>query len=377
MIGFGRTDTSTLGRWWWTVDRFTLVAFLLLIALGITLTLAAGPATALRNNLEHFHFVKRQLTYVGPALICLIGLSILSVETIRRYAIALFGLVLLATLSTHVIGHEVNGASRWLRLGPLSLQPSEFLKPTFIIVSAWLMAAGRRDPTLPGVGVSAGLCVTIIAILALQPDIGMSLVIACVWAAQYFVAGMPMLMVGALLALGAGAMFGAYHMFDHVRSRFDRFLDPSAENYQVRRAMEAFEAGGLTGRGPGQGEVKYLLPDGHTDFIFAVAAEEFGAIACVLGILLFALIVVRGLFRMRGEGDLFVVLSCTGFLTLFGLQAAVNIGVNLNLLPTKGMTLPFISYGGSSLLALSVSAGCLLALMRRQTPGQMRGEVRR
>ncbi len=180
---------------------------------------------------------------------------------------------------------------------------------------------------------------------------------------------MPLALAAGLVTLGAGALIGAYHMFSHVRERFDRFLDPSVENYQVERAMEAFEAGGLTGRGPGQGEVKYLLPDGHTDFIFAVAAEEFGAIACVAGILLFGFIVVRGLMRMRREQDLFIVLCCTGFLALFGLQTAINIGVNLDMLPTKGMTLPFISYGGSSLVALSMAAGFLLALMRRHAGG--------
>ncbi|ANK80385.1 MAG: cell division protein FtsW [Rhizobiales bacterium NRL2] len=370
MIGFGRTDRSTLGRWWWTVDKFTLVAFVLLIGIGITLTLAAGPATAHRKGLDHFFFVQRQMIFLAPALAALVGLSILSVAQVRRLAIIGFALAFLATLATLFMGVDVNGATRWLRLGGLSVQPSEFIKPTFVVVTAWLIAAGRREPGgPPGVGISALLCLLIVGVLAMQPDIGMSLVVACVWAAQYFVAGMPMLLVGVLAAAGAGALFGAYHLFEHVRERFDRFLDPSAENYQVERALEAFEAGGLTGRGPGQGEVKYLLPDGHTDFVFAVAAEEFGALACVVGIALFALIVVRGLMRMRREDDLFVVLCCTGFLAMFGLQAAVNIGVNLNLLPTKGMTLPFISYGGSSLVALSIGAGFLLALMRRQAPG--------
>jgi len=264
----------------------------------------------------------------------------------------------------------VNGASRWIRVAGLSLQPSEFLKPTFVVVTAWLISSGRRaSASFSGVLASGVLCAAIVGVLAMQPDIGMSLVISCVWAAQYFIAGMPLFLVAGMAAVGAGALYAAYNLFDHVRQRFDRFLDPNAENYQVDRALEAFQAGGLTGAGPGQGEVKYLLPDGHTDFIFAVAAEEFGAIACVVGIALFAIIVVRGLLRMRQEQDLFVVLCCAGFLALFGLQAAVNIGVNLNLLPTKGMTLPFISYGGSSLLALSVSAGFLLALMRRQIMG--------
>ncbi|WP_416899911.1 MAG: FtsW/RodA/SpoVE family cell cycle protein [Minwuia sp.] len=373
MIGFGRTDRSTLGHWWWTVDRFALFAFIVLIGIGITLTLAAGPATAHRKGLESFFFVQRQLVFLAPAIFALIGLSILSVAQVRRVAIVGFVLAFGATAATLVVGVDVNGASRWIRFAGLSLQPSEFLKPTFIVVTAWLIASGRReDASLTGIVASGAVCVAIVGILAMQPDIGMSLVVTCVWAAQYFVAGMPLALVAGMAALGAGALFAAYNLFDHVRERFDRFLDPGAENYQVDRALEAFEAGGLTGAGPGQGEVKYLLPDGHTDFIFAVAAEEFGALACVAGIMIFAVIVVRGLLRLRREEDLFVVLCCTGFLALFGLQAAVNIGVNLNLLPTKGMTLPFISYGGSSLLALSISAGFLLALMRRQTPGATR-----
>lgn len=367
MIGFGRTDMSTLGKWWWTVDRFTLLAFIALIGIGITLTLAAGPATAHRKGLESFFFVQRQLVFLAPALIALVGLSILSVTQVRRLAIIGFAAVLLATIATLFIGTDVNGASRWLRFAGLSLQPSEFLKPTFVVVTAWLISSGRRS--FSGVLASAVLCAIIVGVLAMQPDIGMSLVISCVWAAQYFIAGMPLALVAGMVALGAGGLYAAYNLLSHVQQRFDRFLDPSVENYQVDRAMEAFQAGGLTGAGPGQGEVKYLLPDGHTDFIFAVAAEEFGAIACVLGIMLFAVIVVRGLLRMRREQDLFVVLCCAGFLAMFGLQAAVNIGVNLNLLPTKGMTLPFISYGGSSLLALSIAAGFLLALMRRQPGG--------
>jgi cell division protein FtsW len=370
MIGFGRTDMSTLGKWWWTVDRFTLLAFVALIGIGITLTLAAGPATAHRKGLESFFFVQRQLVFLAPALIALVGLSILSVTQVRRLAILGFAAAFIATVATLFIGTDVNGATRWIRFAGLSLQPSEFLKPTFVVVTAWLISSGRRgNGSFSGVLASAVLCLGIVGFLAMQPDIGMSLVVSCVWAAQYFIAGMPLALVAGMVAIGAGGLYAAYHLLSHVQQRFDRFLDPSVENYQVDRAMEAFQAGGLTGAGPGQGEVKYLLPDGHTDFIFAVAAEEFGAIACVIGIMLFAVIVVRGLLRMRREQDLFVVLCCAGFLAMFGLQAAVNIGVNLNLLPTKGMTLPFISYGGSSLIALSIAAGFLLALMRRQPGG--------
>lgn len=366
MTVFARTDNSTLGRWWWTVDRFSLVAFLILIGIGITLTLAAGPATAHRKGLDSLFFVQRQLVFIVPAVGALIALSVLNKLQVRRLAMIGFLLAFAATVATHFIGADVNGASRWLRFGGLSLQPSEFLKPTFIVVTAWLISTTQQEGRGHlGVLISAGLCLAIIGTLAMQPDIGMSLVIGAVWATQYFIAGMPLILLAGLMLLGAGSLFAAYHLLDHVRRRFDSFLEPGAASYQVNRAREAFEAGGLTGRGPGQGEVKYLLPDGHTDFIFAVAAEEFGALACIAGLLLFGLVVVRGLMRVRREQDLFVVLSCSGILALFGVQSLINIGVNLNMLPTKGMTLPFISYGGSSLVALAIAAGFLLALMRR------------
>lgn len=365
MIALSRTDTSIVGRWWWTVDRWTLVALGLLIALGCLLTLAASPAVAVRIGLDPYHFVRRQFIFLLPALAFLFGASLLTPLWVRRVALAGFVLFLLLMALTLVMGSEIKGAHRWLFLGGLSLQPSEFVKPCFAVVAAWMFAEQRRGRGFPGNLVSILLMVTVVAILVAQPDFGMTVVIVAVWLAQFFLAGLPMLLLGAGGALGAVGLTGAYFLSPHVASRIDRFLDPAAgDTYQIHRAMEAFQAGGLFGRGPGDGLVKTVLPDAHTDFIFAVAGEEYGVILCLVIIAIFAFIVLRSLGRLLSENNLFVLLAGSGLVAQFGLQAIINIGVNLRLMPTKGMTLPFISYGGSSLMALAFGMGLLLALTR-------------
>lgn len=364
MITLSRTDTSVVGRWWWTVDRWLLVAIAVLIVVGSVLTLAASPAVANRIGYGSFHFVTRQLLFLVPAIMVMLATSLLSPVWVRRMAVFVFAGAVVGMLLTFPLGPEVKGAHRWIQFAGISIQPSEFVKPSFAVVAAWLFAEWRRGNGFPGWIISAGLCALVLGILALQPDLGMAIVVALVWAAQFFVAGLPMLLVLVLLGLGAMGVFGAYTFLPHVTARFDKFLDPGKENYQVERAMEAFSAGGLFGRGPGEGSVKNVLPDAHTDFIFAVAAEEFGLFACLLIIGIFAFIVLRCFGRLMTENNLFVLLAATGLTTQFGLQAVINIGVNLHLLPTKGMTLPFISYGGSSLLALAFSMGMLLALTR-------------
>lgn len=365
MIALSRTDTSIVGRWWWTVDRWTLVALGLLIALGCLLTLAASPAVAVRIGLDPYHFVRRQFIFLLPALAFLFGASLLTPLWVRRVALAGFVLFLFLMALTLVMGSEIKGAHRWLFLGGLSLQPSEFVKPCFAVVAAWMFAEQRRGRGFPGNLVSILLMVTVVAILVAQPDFGMTVVIVAVWLAQFFLAGLPMLLLGAGGALGAVGLTGAYFLSPHVASRIDRFLDPAAgDTYQIHRAMEAFQAGGLFGRGPGDGLVKTVLPDAHTDFIFAVAGEEYGVILCLVIIAIFAFIVLRSLGRLLSENNLFVLLAGSGLVAQFGLQAIINIGVNLRLMPTKGMTLPFISYGGSSLMALAFGMGLLLALTR-------------
>lgn len=367
MTTFSRLDKSVVGNWWWTVDRWTLIAVALLLGLGAVMVLAASPAIATRLGLEHFHFVRRQFMYLPFAIVLMFGISLLSPIWIRRLAVViLIGCVVL-TLATLAVGPEVKGAKRWLQLGSFTLQPTEFLKPAFAVVAAWMFSEQRRGVNFPGNWISIGLYGLVMALLLSQPDVGMALVVSAVWFAQFFMAGLPIFWVLALLVVGILGAAGAYALFPHVASRVDRFLDPSGGgNYQIERAMEAFQTGGFFGVGPGDGSIKTVLPDAHTDFIFAVIGEEFGVILCLVVVALFAFVVLRGFSRFLDEKNFFVMLAGAGLLTQFGLQAIINIGVNLRLMPTKGMTLPFISYGGSSMIALALLMGMLLAFGRRR-----------
>ncbi|NMJ44361.1 cell division protein FtsW [Roseomonas sp. JC162] len=376
MMAFSRADTSVLGRWWWTVDRWTLGALLILIGFGYVMMLAASPAVAERigASSRHMFFIK-QVAYLAMAALLMVSVSLLSVRGVRRLALLGFTAALVLTAATLVVGVEIKGARRWLPIPALSLQPSEFLKPFFAVVAAWLIAEGKAPGSkVWGATIALVLYLTIAAILKGQPDIGMLIVISAVFFAQFFVAGMNLFLVGAVGGIGVAGAVAAYFMFPHVQSRVQRFLDPSSgDSYQVSVALEAFANGGLLGRGPGEGRVKNVLPDAHADFVFAVAAEEYGMVLCLVIIALFAYVVVRGLMRLLGESDLFVMLAGTGLLTQFGLQAFVNMGSTLHLIPTKGMTLPFVSYGGSSVLAIAIGMGMLLALTRRRT-GTRAGE---
>jgi cell division protein FtsW len=367
MSSFARTDTSVVGRWWWTVDRWSLAALALLIGVGILLVLAASPAVAERIGTNSFYFIQRQAIYLPIALVVMFSVSLLSPRDVRRLAVLGFLASILLLAVTPWLGAEIKGARRWLALGPLSLQPSEFVKPTFAVVAAWMFAEQRGNETFPGNIIAIGLFGLVVGLLLLQPDFGMTLVVTAVWFTQFFMAGLPMFYVVGLCGLGIGMMIGVYLLLPHVASRVDRFLDPSSgDTYQVSTALEAFMNGGLFGVGPGEGRVKDHLPDAHADFIFAVAGEEFGLIACLGIVMLFAFVVLRGFARMLQERDLFVVLASVGLLAQFGLQALINMGSNLRLMPAKGMTLPFISYGGSSLLALALGMGMMLALTRRR-----------
>ncbi|MCW5750672.1 MAG: cell division protein FtsW [Alphaproteobacteria bacterium] len=365
MMSFPRTDRSVVGQWWWTVDRWTLLAIGILIGMGAILTLAASPGVAGRIGLDQFHFVRRQIIFLVPAVAVMLSVSLLSPLWVRRFAAACFALFLALMAATLFVGSEIKGAHRWLYVAGLSLQPSEFVKPCFAVVAAWMFAEQKRTPGFPGNAISILLYLAVLSILLLQPDVGMALVVSAVWFGQFFVAGLSMYLVGLLIGIGMAGLVAAYSLLPHVTSRVDRFLNPAGgDNYQIDRAMDAFRSGGLFGRGPGEGSVKTVLPDAHTDFIFAVAGEEYGLFLCLVIVGLFAFIVLRGFSRLLSENNLFVMLACTGLLTQFGLQAIINIGVNLRLMPTKGMTLPFISYGGSSLLALALGMGMLLALTR-------------
>jgi cell division protein FtsW len=367
MITFSRTDSSLLGRWWWTVDRWTLAALAVLMGFGVVLVQAASPAVAERIGLDNFHFVQRHLVMLLPSAAIMVAVSLLPPRGIRRLAVLVFLAALLLVALTPVVGMEIKGARRWIHVPGLSIQPSEFLKPAFVVVAAWLFTMQKTTDGFPGGAVSIALYLLVVTLLMMQPDLGMTFVISAVWFGQFFLAGLPIVLVGILGITGLLGLVGAYFMFPHVSSRIDRFLDPgSGDNYQVARSMEAFMNGGMFGTGPGQGTVKMSLPDAHADFIFSVAGEEFGLLWCLALVALFAFVVLRGFRRAMRDDSLFILLAVGGLLMQFGLQAMINMGSALHLMPTKGMTLPFISYGGSSMLALGFGMGMVLALTRKR-----------
>lgn len=365
MTAFARSDTSILGRWWWTVDRWALAALIMLAAVGAVLTLAASPPVAIRIGLDPFHFVRRQLVFLPLAVAIASAVSLLGPKGVRRLAAIVFVLALGATAAVPFLGSEIKGAVRWIQIGGMTIQPSEFVKPTFAVVAAWMFSERRLDDRFPGNLIATALFALVCGLLLVQPDVGMTIVVAVVWGTQFFLAGLPLILVGLIGILFVGGAVGAYMSFSHVQSRVDRFLDPQqGEGYQVEKALQAFQNGGLFGRGPGEGQVKSQLPDAHADFIFAVAGEEFGLVLCVAIVALFAFLVLRGMSRVYHETDLFVMLATSGLVVLFGLQALINMASTVHLMPPKGMTLPFISYGGSSTLALALGVGMMLALTR-------------
>ncbi len=367
MSTFTRTDNSALGRWWWTVDHLMLAALGLLIGAGFLLLLAASPAVADRIGLGSFHFFNRQLFYLPLAVAGMLGVSLLSPLGVRRLAVGLFLVALVLLVLTPWLGVEAKGARRWIGVGALSIQPSEFIKPAFAVVAAWMFAERRLREGFPGNSLSIALYALVAGLLVIQPDFGMAVVVTAVWFTQFFLAGLPLALVALCAVIGLALLTAGYFEFEHVASRIDRFLNPSTgDTFQVATAIEAFMNGGLFGRGPGEGTVKGILPDAHSDFIFAVAGEEFGLLACLGIVAVFAFVVLRGFSRLLQERDFFVLLATAGLLTQFGLQAVVNMASTLRLMPTKGMTLPFISYGGSSLLALALAMGMVLALTRRR-----------
>ncbi|WP_029014035.1 putative lipid II flippase FtsW [Niveispirillum irakense] len=377
MISFSRTDQSILGRWWWTVDRWTLATVILIAVIGVVLIQAASPAVANRIGLTTFHFIERHLMMLIPALGLMFAVSLMTPRGVRRLAIGLFLGSVAGVVLTLFIGEEIKGATRWIHVpGLSSVQPSEFLKPAFAVVAAWMFSLHRsgngQGGQFPGIQICIGLYAMIVLLLMSQPDLGQTFVITAVFFGQFFLAGLPIVLVASLVVLGVGGLVSAYFLFPHVQSRIDRFLDPAAgDNYQVARSLEAFANGGVWGTGPGQGKVKMSIPDAHADFIFSVAGEELGLISCAIIICLFGFIVLRSFARASNDQSLFVMLAASGLAMQFGLQALINMGSALHLMPTKGMTLPFISYGGSSLLALGIGMGMVLALTRKRFgPGE-------
>jgi len=370
---FSRTDPSVLGRWWWTVDRWLLSATLLMAGVGVVMIFAASPPVAQRIGLDAFHFVYRHLLLLGPAVAVMLAVSLLSPRQVRAVSAALLAASLGLVVLTLLVGAEIKGAQRWLHLPGFSLQPSEFAKPAFAVVAAWLFTRPRLVEGLPGWAACTLIYAALVGLLILQPDLGMAFVVSAVWFAQFFLAGLPVLLVGLLAAAGVGGLVAAYVLLPHVNDRVTRFLHPDqADTYQVDRSLEAFRNGGLFGTGPGDGTVKLQLPDAHADFVFAVAGEEFGFVFALLIVAAFAFVVLRGFWRAFGCGNLFALLAVGGVCVQVGLQALVNMGSALHLIPTKGMTLPFMSYGGTSLLAIGFALGVVLALTRVR-PGDAEG----
>ena len=361
-----RTDRGAVANWWWTIDRWFLAAFLVLMVLGIVLSFAASPAVAERIGLEEFHFVSRQIVYMLPAVGAMLAVSFLDDRQIRRLALAMLLVSLALMVAALFVGVEVKGSRRWISLLGVSVQPSEFMKPAFVVICAWLFAEHARQPDIPGNLFATILLVLVVVLLVAQPDLGQTMLVLGTWAAMFFMAGMPWLWIGLLGAVGAVGAVGAYSFFPHVAGRIDRFWTGEGDNFQTEMGREAIVRGGWFGQGPGEGTIKRVLPDSHTDFIFSVAGEEFGIVLCLLLVALFAFIVLRGLTIALKEHDDFTRFSVAGLVILFGFQSIINIGVNLQLLPDKGMTLPFISYGGSSLVAMAISMGMVLALTRRK-----------
>jgi len=366
MISLARSDRSVLGRWWWTVDRWTLLALMAIMGFGILLIQAATPAVAVKHGLDNFYFVERHLIMLVPALLGIFAISLMPPRKLRWFAAGLLAVFLPLLMITPFIGVEIKGAVRWIHIPGLSMQPSEFVKPLFAVTAAWLFSRQCERRGFPALSVNVLLFMLIVMFLVIQPDIGMTFLVAAIWLGQFFLAGLPLALVGAFAAAGMMGLFTAYYTLPHFASRLDRFLSHSGDTYQVDRALDAFMNGGLFGTGPGEGTVKMSIPDAHADFIFAVAGEELGLLWCLVIVGLFAFIVIRGFLRLRQENNLFVVLASSGLLIEFGLQAIINMASTLRLMPAKGMTLPFISYGGSSLWALALGMGMLLALTRKR-----------
>jgi len=361
-----RTDRGLVSNWWWTIDRWFLAAFIMLMVLGVVLSFAASPAVAERIGLEEYHFVTRQIIFMLPAVGVMLGVSFLDQRLIRRLAIVMLigGIVLMAL--TLFVGVEVKGSRRWISLAGVSLQPSEFLKPAFVVICAWLFAEHARQPEIPGNLFAMILLGLVVTLLVAQPDLGQTMLVVGTWGVMFFMAGMAWFWIIALGAIGLAGGFLAYTVFPHVAGRIDRFLTGEGDNFQTETALDAMVRGGWFGRGPGEGTVKKILPDSHTDFIFSVAGEEFGIMLCLLLVGLFAFIVLRGLLIALREHDDFTRFAVAGLVIMFGFQSIINMGVNLQLMPAKGMTLPFISYGGSSLVAMAISMGMVLALTRKR-----------
>jgi cell division protein FtsW len=372
MSPFSRANSTRVARWWLTVDRWTLGALMILIGCGCVMVLAASPSVAERVARSHQQFsresfIVKQFVFLALSIGIMVGVSMMPVRTVKNLAVLGCGVALLATAMTLLVGAEAKGAARWISIAGNRIQPSEFLKPCFALTTAWLVARQRVKGGWQGTIIALALLATIVLILKKQPDVGMMFVISAVFVIQLFLSGVNLMWIIPVAALASGGGVLLYKFDTHVHDRVDKFLYSKGGNYQIDRVMEAFANGGLFGRGAGEGIVKDKIPDVHADVVFAVVGEEFGMVVSLLVVAVFAFIVLRGLLKLMKEPDLFHVLACGGLISGFGLQAMINLFSTLGMMPTKGMTLPFISYGGSSAVAVGLGMGILLCLTRTRT----------
>ncbi|KAA9007932.1 putative lipid II flippase FtsW [Histidinibacterium aquaticum] len=362
-----------LPRWWRTIDKWTMSCILILFGIGLLLGFAASPPLASKNGLDAFHYVTRQFAFGSLALVVMMAVSMMSPTLVRRLAVIGFAASLAALMLLPVFGTDFGkGAVRWYSLGFASVQPSEFLKPGFVVVAAWFMAASQELNGPPGRTYSFVLALIIVAFLAMQPDFGQACLVLFSWGIMYFVAGAPMALLLGLAGAAVAAGAVAYEQSEHFARRIDGFLSPEVDpRTQLGYATNAIREGGFFGTGVGEGTVKWSLPDAHTDFIIAVAAEEYGLILVLVIIALYCTVVIRSLIRLMRERDPFIRLAGTGLACSFAVQAMINMGVAVRLLPAKGMTLPFVSYGGSSVIASGIAVGMLLAFTRSRPQGEI------
>ena len=366
MLIFSHNNRNILANWWWTVDKTLLLCLSLLLVTGTLLTFSASPAVAERIGLGSYYFVKRHLLFAPVAFAVMIFFSMQRLKFIRRMALIGYLAAMFLVICTFFFGEQNKGASRWLVIFGFSLQPSEFVKPFFIVTAAWLFNGKRQHPEFPGYLLSVTLFLFTALLIFRQPDIGMTMVITAVWLFQFFLSGMPIVWLVVAGTLVLTALTAAYFVFPHFQIRIHQFLASGNElAYQVKKSLEAFQSGSLFGRGPGEGIVRSSIPDAHTDFIYAVAGEEYGVFLCLAIVALYLIIVVRSMIISCKDNNLFIILSASGLAASFGLQSVINMASTLHMMPTKGMTLPFISYGGSSILATAVATGMLLAITRK------------
>ncbi|GHU12134.1 cell division protein FtsW [Alphaproteobacteria bacterium] len=367
MFSLSRTDSGILGTWWWTVDRVMLFSFIIIIAMGVLMAVSATPMVANHLGVERFYFLKRHLLYITPSLLIIFLVSTFDNSTIKKLALLLFFMSIVLTALTLFIGTEIKGARRWISILGFSMQPSEFTKPALTIITAWMFSEERKNKEFHGRLIASFFLAINVFLLLLQPDIGMIVITVAVWLGQLFLNGLSIALVLTVIIVSVCGFVMAYLFIPHVTARVDRFLDPSiGDHYQINRSLEAFANGGLFGVGPGEGVIKKHLPDAHADFVFAVLGEEFGFFFCAFVVALICFVVVYGMIRVLKGNDLFSILASVGLLSQFGLQSFINIASTLHLIPTKGMTLPFMSYGGSSMLAVSILVGMILALGKRK-----------